>query len=570
MKHYFVFKILIVALTIFLAACNSTPKKSDEQNTKAKKRGPEAYIAEALTVDKKVDSEIPGAPPAAVQDAMLPGYVVSDSNKTAGIKKLEQERFDINVAKLPAKTFFMSLIQDSSINMIVHPDVVGVITLDLKRISIPELMEIVREVYGYEYERQGNSYMVLPARLQSKIFYVNYLNIDRRGESNMRVTSGQLADTNNNGSSNNSSNRNDSSSAQAFESTKLRTENKMDFWGNLEASLRSIIGESAGRSVVTNAQAGLVVVRALPAELRDVGRFLATANTSLHRQVILEAKIIEVELSETHQAGINWVALNQSGSTNRTASQIELVNGNSEFYDNSLASTLPGALGSDIIKGFGNVFTYAVTGNDFEVILRLLDTQGTANVLSSPRISTVNNQKAVIKVGSDEYFVTEVKSTTTTGTSTTTTPEITLTPFFSGIALDVTPQIDENGDVILHVHPSVSEVKDQIKQITLANQTQVLPLAFSTVRESDSIIKAKNQQIVVIGGLMKDYTIKNEGGLPFLKDLPLIGHLFKHTQSIKKRNELVILLKPTVIDDGANEVWDNDREQVKQRISNFR
>ncbi len=109
-----------------------------------------------------------------------------------------------------------------------------------------------------------------------------------------------------------------------------------------------------------------------------------------------------------------------------------------------------------------------MTFNDFAAFIELLETQGDVQVLSSPRIATINNQKAVIKVGSDEFFVTDISSTTVTGTATTTSPDITLTPFFSGIALDVTPQIDAGGRVTLHVHPTISQVTDQQKTITVA------------------------------------------------------------------------------------------------------
>jgi len=189
-------------------------------------------------------------------------------------------------------------------------------------------------------------------------------------------------------------------------------------------------------------------------------------------------------------------------------------------------------------------------------------------VLSSPRISTMNNQKAVIKVGSDEFFVTRVSSNnTTTGTTTTTTPEIELTPFFSGIALDVTPQIDAAGEVILHVRPAVSEVVDQTKTLTVFGQEQRLPLAFSSMRESDSIVRAKNGQIIVIGGLMQDVQRDNQAGLPVLGDLPGIGHMFRHTQKSRRKSELVILLKPVVVDGAL--AWQDDLRGATDRIDGF-
>jgi MSHA biogenesis protein MshL len=211
------------------------------------------------------------------------------------------------------------------------------------------------------------------------------------------------------------------------------------------------------------------------------------------------------------------------------------------------------------------MFAIGAGADDFAVLLRLLGTQGEVQVLSSPRVSTVNNQKAVIKVGSDEFFVTEVSASTSTGaSSTTTTPEITLTPFFSGIALDVTPQISSEGQVILHIHPSVSEVSDQTKVITIGGETQQLPLALSTVRESDSVVKAVSGQVVVIGGLMQNSVTNDDASVPGLGDIPVFGNLFGQERKVSKRSELVILLKPVVV--SSNRTWSRYIRESQQRI----
>ena len=189
-----------------------------------------------------------------------------------------------------------------------------------------------------------------------------------------------------------------------------------------------------------------------------------------------------------------------------------------------------------------------MNGSDFSAFLELLKTQGNVQVLSSPRIATMNNQKAVIKVGTDEFFVTDVSTTTVTGTSTTSTSNIKLTPFFSGIALDVTPQISRDEDVMLHVHPTVSEVVDQRKDITVGGVSQALPLARSTVRESDSIVEVKSGQLIVIGGLMQNKTADRDAETPALGDLALVGGLFRQRQAQTTKSALVILLRPLVID----------------------
>jgi MSHA biogenesis protein MshL len=176
-------------------------------------------------------------------------------------------------------------------------------------------------------------------------------------------------------------------------------------------------------------------------------------------------------------------------------------------------------------------------------------------VLSSPRIATLNNQKAVLKVGNDEMFVTGVSTTTTTaGNSAVSSPTLTLTPFFSGIVLDVTPQIDGEGAVILHVHPAISNVAEKTKNIDLGSLGSFrLPLAASTVNESDSIVRIGDGQIVAIGGLMVQTTADNRTGVPGLSEAPVVGGLFRQTSTVNSKRELVILIKPTVIQgNGAN------------------
>ena len=404
---------------------------------------------------------------------------------------------------------------------------------------------------------------MLPVRLRSKIFPVSYVNLKRTGQSTTRVASGQVSDTQSGGDGE------DSEKATRTIGSQIVTETEASFWSRVRESVMAIIGNQKGRSVVVSAQAGLVVVRAMPGELRDVEAFLKAAQHSLHKQVILEAKVVEVQLSDAFQSGINWAALGTNKNGGIAAAQSAIVNGASVAFDPELAfdSDALALPGSEDDFGFGGLFAVGATTDEFAALITLLSTQGDAQVLSSPRVATINNQKAVIKVGTDEFFVTGVESTTTTGTTTTTTPEIQLTPFFSGIALDVTPHVTDDDEVILHIHPTVSEVTDQTKNITVAGQTQTLPLAFSSVRESDSIVRAKHGQVVVIGGLMQDRNRSDNAKTPFLGDLPLIGKLFQQERDLSARSELVILLRPLVVTD--DRIWRNELDEVSRRMDAF-
>jgi MSHA biogenesis protein MshL len=206
-----------------------------------------------------------------------------------------------------------------------------------------------------------------------------------------------------------------------------------------------------------------------------------------------------------------------------------------------------------LTNSLGGAFTLAVNAGSFNAYVELLATQGKTRVLSSPRVSTINNQKAVIKAGDDEYFVTGVSSNTVVGVGASTASNLDLAPFFSGVALDVTPQLSGDGQIILHIHPTVSDVTQKVLSVTVQGVTNSLPLAFSQVRESDSVVKAKSGQLIVIGGLMRTNHQVQDYRVPLLGDIPVVGKLFRSQQKIDDHTELVILLRPIIVD--SDDQW---------------
>lgn len=507
-------------------------------------------------------------PPPEIRAALIPkGKEMAET-----VEPVDTSRFDIAASEIPARRFFMSLVEGSPVNMVVHPEVSGTISVDLKNISIAEVLEVVHNVYGYPYFKTGDVYQVMPADLQARTFQVNYLDLVRRGSSQTRVSSGQITQTDgdSNDDTTNDTGDNRSRGNNAVSGSQIDTESKADFWGELRGAVQGLIGNDKGRKVIVQPHASVVVVVAMPDELRMVEKYLQTIQRNLQRQVVIEAKVIEVRLADGFQSGINWGALEESDSGKtvlfgQSGGGSVFDTGRSESVGNSGSlipgESLPGALDSSV---FGGVFSAALKFDDFQAFVEMLETQGDVQVLSSPRISTINNQKAVIKVGSDEFFVTDISSDTSTGTTTTSSTDITLTPFFSGIALDVTPQIDRRGRITLHIHPTVSEVVDQNKEINAFGVDQRLPLAFSTVRETDSVVHAESGQLVVIGGLMQENTTKDEAGVPLLGKIPGLGALFRHTKARSNKSELVILLRPQVV--GGPEDWEAALEDSRRRI----
>ena len=553
-----------------LSAC-ATNMPSNSTNDSARQEMSNASRARPLSAESE---EVGRAllPPLSVEMPQVDGRPI-------------EPRFDLAVNNAPASQVFMAIVSGTRYSMIVHPDIKDSLSVNLRDVTVFEALDTIREVYGYEYKLRGNRILVEPVGLQSRVYQVNYLMSQRKGKTDVRVTSGAISDSSTN-SAPGAPSATTGTSTTALESSRVSTTSDNDFWKEIGAALSVIVGKEDGRSVVLSPQSGVIVVRAMPAQLRGVAEFLKTMQVVIERQVMLEAKIIEVQLYDSNQTGVNWAAFRQgpnsrfaggilnpgtslspngaiNGFTGRNADGT--VSANSLLFANPAS---PGAIAAGVGSP-GSLFGLAFQTSNFAALVSFLETQGNLQVLSSPRIATLNNQKAVLKVGTDEFFVTNITTnTTTTGTTSTQSPTITVAPFFSGVALDVTPQIDENNQIILHIHPSVSNVIEKTKNIDLGTAGNFrLPLASSTISESDTIVRVSNANIVAIGGLMKETSTRDRSGLPGLGRVPVVGNVFSSKGRSVMKSELVILLKPTVIENDAT--WRQDLLDTKERIDAY-
>lgn len=547
--------LLVLVSVMLITACSNNPlmRTSSATSTEAADEIVNTLdtAAPARTPKPAADQAVPTVP-ADVSNALLPPLQPDTAS---------DGRFDVNAQGVAARSFFESLVAGTRYNAVVDPALEATISLSLHDVTVPEVMDIVADLYHLNIRRTGRLYRIGPDRVETRLFAIDYLDFKRKGESETRVSSGQVTETstrngNNNGATGNgSSGTNDT---QSLVGTTISTQTASDFWSDLNRTLGLLVSNDEGGQVIVNAGAGLVMVRGRAQTLDTVEDYLRRTELIMQRQVVLEAKILEVALNEGYQQGINWSDLQRKSSI--TASDGLPA----DFTAQSLAGQ---TINTSTI---GGLFSATFREGSFSALIQLLGTQGNVQILSSPRISTVNNQKAVIKVGTDEFFVTDIdfnqNNANLTGNNDTTT-SVQLTPFFSGISLDVTPQIAKDGAITLHVHPSVSEVVDQQKVITIGDRDVTLPLAQSTVRETDSVIRADSGQIVVIGGLIQNSSEDNNATVPFFSEIPLVGELFKQRKFKSRKSELVILLRPVVV--GQN-VMADDVAASRQRMEVLR
>lgn len=550
----------LVALTT-LAGCASSP-------TKPAQLPHSEAITQALGAPEAVASPVPSPAPVEVEPPVAqPAPLMAPTP--------DEPRISVAMNNVPARQFFMALAAGTPYTMLVHPNVTGNLSAKLSNVTVPEALEAIRDMYDVDITLEGRKITVKQPVMESRVFQVNYPTAHRKGNSDTRVAAGSLADSPMSGAMPAAMPAGSPTPVpgRAMDSSRVTTSNEVDFWQELKVSLEAIVGTAAGngRSVVISPQSGVIVARAMPKELRDIAAYLKATQLSVERQVILEAKIIEVQLSDGYQSGVNWAAFG-TGRTRASAGVIQpganLNNTPDATISNGAVSAVAGTALSTVASSGGTLFGLAAQGTNFAALLSFLETQGAVQVLSSPRISTLNNQQAVLKVGTDEFFVTGVTGGTTTpsgGGAVTTMPNVTLRPFFSGVVLDVLPQIDRDGNIMLHIRPSVSQVSTVNKNINLGVGGQLtLPLASSSASEADSVVRAKNGQVVVIGGLMREASSNDRSQVPGVGNAPGVGKLFGSTSRSTQKRELVILLKPTVITHDAQ--WNDDVLQSQRRI----
>jgi MSHA biogenesis protein MshL len=442
-----------------------------------------------VTQAVRAELESPPAKPVAAVPSRVSDALAEPAPKAAPLPP--EPRLDLLVNDAQAREVLLAIVADTRYSMLMHPDVGGKLSVTLRGVTVVEALEAIRDVYGYDFKIEGRRIVVYAPTLQTRVFTINYPHALREGTSELRVTSGSTGNSNssnnnaanggtgNTGANNgaNGSNTGAGASSQQIGS-RVTTSSRTDFWAELSDAVKGMLGGGVGRSVIVSPQAGIMAVRGMPDELRQVAQFLKAAQIAVERQVMLEAKIVEVELRDGFQSGIDWSALRNTG---RYTGVVGTVGGGTanNVLVNGVTSNVPGFPGgaaatlADTLSlpgAGGGLFGLAFATDGFQAVLGFLETRGDVQILSSPRIATMNNQKAVLKVGSeDSYIISMTPGVAGTATTAGTPATPKFGTFFSGISLDVTPQIDDGNNITLHVHPSVTKVTS--KNLTNSRST---------------------------------------------------------------------------------------------------
>lgn len=459
------------------------------------------------------------------------------------------ETYTVVVSDVPVEKLLFALARDAGLNVDIHPGIKGNISLNAISQTLPQLLERIAKQVDLRYQIDDNLLKIGPDLPYIRIYPINYVNLSRDTKTTMNVSTqiiGQAGATGEQGGGGGGG-----GGGQNNSQVEITNISNNRFWQTLGNNILAILGkptqtgggEAAGNvistpEVMVNPESGMITIRATHKQHEEIQRVIDQIQLRAQRQVLIEATIMEVRLTDQYQAGIDW----QRIAGDFTYAQAVTIGnlGNPPFY--SFGYNNPNSQ-------FGNI----------SATVRLLEQFGTVKVLSSPRVMVLNNQTAVLKVVDNKVYFT-VKAVPSTQTnlrgditvySYTTTPNV----LPVGLILNVTPQITDEEVVTLNVRPTISRIigaiDDPNPDLARAGITSKVPEI--QVREMESLLKINNGDVAVIGGLMQDTTDQTRIGVPVLSQLPLVGDLFSYRNDSYTKTELIIFLRPVVIKDASLE-----------------
>ena len=481
-----------------------------------------------------------------------PGHIKSDEKPAGQIPELVQktpilpaplppvelEKYTVVVNEVPVKELLFALARDAKVNVDIDPAINGVVTINAVDQTLPQILERISRQVDMRYEFKGDNLLIQADTPYLKTYTINYINLSRDTVNTNTVatslaTTGISADGGGGGGSPEGAFGGNNST------TELTSKSLNQFWASIVNSILFILQEdisdnASTQSVIPNPESGLISVFATARQHDQIQEFVDKVMANVRRQVLIQVTIIDVELKDQYQAGIDWELLDL---------------GNFAIASTTLGTGF-GALATAAISGAtGFVATYETDDN--RATLQLLDEFGDVKVLSSPQLMALNNQTAVLKRVQNRVFFTIESDTVTPGVGATTQSfDTTVHTLPVGIVMTITPQIAENGEIILLVRPTISREAGEPKQIPLPPDVPPLPdnaVPETVSQEMESLIRLNSGQTAILGGLMEDRSALRDTGLPGTSMLGILGNLFKTRTIEYRKTETVIFIRPLVV-----------------------
>ncbi len=415
----------------------------------------------------------------------------------------------------------------NQLNIVPDHDVTGTVTLSVQNLPLERIMQALLEAYDYSWDDQDG--LIRVRSTETRVFKIDYLRLNRvgMGQSSANLTaSGRGSSGSSSGSgagSGGGGNQNQGGSI-----IHLTQENPVDFWEELKTELSTLLSEKGKTSLAINETAGIIQIKDRPSALKAVESYLERVHQSALMQVDIQAKLYDVTLSDQTQYGIDWKHGFNVG--NGTASMVATP-----------TALAPSALGGGAPQTWTTLFSNA----DTDIVLQALKQQGNVEVISQPRLRTLNNQTALIKVGTEMPFfnqtTTFLPGTLNSNTAAFQSDQIQLITI--GTILYITPQIGDNGIITMDLSPVITTLVDTRTSPSKATTAPVLD-----IKQASTLVRIPNGSTIVIGGLIQETTSEDERKVPLLGDIPALGALFRSKQTAKEKKELVIFLTPTIVE----------------------
>ena len=499
------------------------------------RRSPPPPVAVSIASAAPAAKPAPALKQASLPDAPLEG--VERPRASAAEFRRPAKRYTLVMAGADARELFLSLARENDFNLVLSPEVSGTVTMDIKEATAEELMDEVCGMLGCRAVFGGNTVRVAPEKRVTRVFPVDYLLTNRTGSGSLMASTSTSGGGGGGGGATGGSSGGSTATSESQSTNTVSTEEKADFWGGLAEEIGALLSSGSGK-VVVNRTSGTVTVTDYTANVEQVERYLRMIEARVRTGVMIETRIMEVTLDDATKYGINWTALPDLSSV-------------------SLSGSLTG--GATAIQGLSTgatAFQFGVAGSKFNAFLDAQAQAGNLNILSAPKVSTLNNQKAIIRIGRQDVFFRAVvtPASTTSAAFTTYTPD----SVTEGIILSVTPQVGQDGRIMLAIHPTITEKVGT----AVAPDNNTAPIL--DVRETNTVVTVADGETVFIGGLMQERTQETVKSVPLLGDIPYFGAFFRSNDQLKKKTELVILITPRVIRSGEGaEIAAQERERLR-------